>query len=238
MQDQVHAGKTGGGVVLFLAIDRDLARSLIRRTNQQRTGATGRIIDRHAGIGGFINTDHLCHDTGDFARCVELALALAGILGKFPHQKFIGIAQNVITASAIVGEVQLRFLENFHETREFVYRFLVGAQFLAVEVGNVDNAFQVVGFCQLANDDIDAFTNVFLIFQRSNIVKTTAFRYFNVPVIAALEAVGHILYKQQCQNVILITGGFHTTSQFIARSPYLAVNFALFNCHRYLSVPF
>ena len=85
---------------------------------------------------------------------------------------------------------------------------------------------------------IDAFTNVFLIFQRSNIVKTTAFRYFNVPIIAALEAVGHILHKQQCQNVILITSRFHTAPQFIARSPYLAVNFALFDCHRYLSVLF
>ena len=93
-----------------------------------------------------------------------MALALSGVLGKFTHQKFVGVAQNVITASAVVGEVQFRFLENFHETRELIYRFLVGAQFLAVEVGNVDNAFQVVGFCQLANDDIDAFANVFLIF--------------------------------------------------------------------------
>ena len=41
-------------------------------------------------------------------------------------------------------QVQLRFLENFYETRELIYRFLVGAQFLAIEVGNVDNAFQVV----------------------------------------------------------------------------------------------
>ena len=196
MQNQVHASQTGSGIVLFLSIDRELARSLIRCTNQQRTGTASRIVDRHAGIGGFINADYLCHDTRDFSRCVELALALAGILGKFPHQKLVGVAQNVITASAVIGEVQLWLLENLHKAGKLIYRFFVGAQFLAVKVGNVDNAFQVVGFCQLANDDIDAFTNVFLIFQRSNIVKTTAFRYFNVPVIAALEAVGHILYKQ------------------------------------------
>ena len=92
VQDQVHASQTGGGVVLFLAIDRDLTRSLIRRTNQQRTGTASRIVDCHAGIGGFINTNHLCHNPRDFARCIELALALAGILGKFPHQKFVGVA--------------------------------------------------------------------------------------------------------------------------------------------------
>ena len=92
VQDQVHASQTGGGVILFLAIDRDLTRSLIRRTNQQRTGTASRIVDCHARVGGFINTDHLCHNPGDFARRIELALALTRILSKFPHQKFVGVA--------------------------------------------------------------------------------------------------------------------------------------------------
>ena len=39
-------------------------------------------------------------------------------------------------------------LENLHEARDLVHSLLVGAQFLAVEVGNVDNTFQVIGFCQ------------------------------------------------------------------------------------------
>mgnify|MGYP000606306130 CR=1 FL=1 len=68
----------------------------------------------------------------------------------------------------------------------------------------------------------------FLVFQRRNIVKTTAFRHFNVPVIVALEAVGHILYKQQRQNIILITSRFHTAPQFITRSPISGCKFRSF----------
>ena len=79
----------------------------------------------------------------------------------------------------------------------------------------------------------------FFIFQRSNIVKTTAFRYFNVPVIAALEAVGHITLQTAVSECNPYNGRVPQPPRSLStRSPYLAVNFALFNCHRYLSVPF
>ena len=96
MPNQVHAGQTGGEVILFLPIDGNFTGCLIRCTEQQRTRTTGWVIDS----------------------------ALTRILGKLTHQRLVGIPQNIIATSAVIGKVQLWLLEDLHNAREFVHSAL------------------------------------------------------------------------------------------------------------------
>jgi len=65
MQDHIHPGKTGGGIILLLHIDGQTMGSLIRPFQDKRPGTSRRIIDRLATLCLRSNPDNLSHDPGD-----------------------------------------------------------------------------------------------------------------------------------------------------------------------------
>ena len=109
MEDHVHLGKGGGGVVHLLPVDGEVMTGqlfgLVVGFEEQRSRSTGRVVDGLAAAGGSAKPDDLRHDAGDFSRRVELAFAFAGVLGKVPHQVFVGIAQQVVSIGSIGSKV-------------------------------------------------------------------------------------------------------------------------------------
>ena len=108
VEDHVHPGQRGGGVVHLLPIEREVeagtALGFVMRLQKQRAGAAGGIVDGLAGALGAADADHLGHDARDFRRGVELPLALARLGGEVAHQVFVGVAEKVVALGAVAHE--------------------------------------------------------------------------------------------------------------------------------------
>jgi hypothetical protein len=87
VHDDVHAGHGEGGVVLLLAVERQVepgaAAGLVVGAQQQGAGATRGIVDGLGALGGLPHADDLGDDPRHLARGIELALALARLLAKW-----------------------------------------------------------------------------------------------------------------------------------------------------------
>ena len=125
-----------------------------------------------------------------------MPLAFARILREFSHQKFIGVTQYIVATCTVLRKVQFGLLKNFNKAGQFIHCHLISSQFFTVEVGNIDNAFQVIDFCQFADDNVDTFTYILCIFELNDVIKASTFRYLDIPVVAALETVRHIFDEQ------------------------------------------
>ena len=113
VQNHVHARKAGCGCVFFLPVQRHLCLGLVAHLQEQRAGSASGVIHRGVCAGARLpNAKHARHDAADLCRCVKLALALATLSCKMPHQKFICVAKNVITVGAVLGEIQVGVLED------------------------------------------------------------------------------------------------------------------------------
>ena len=108
VQDHVHPGQRGGGVVHFLPVEREveagLALGFVVGLEQQRAGAAGGIVDGLAGALGAANADDLGHDAGNLRRGVELPLALARLGGEVAHEVFVGVAEQVVALGTVARE--------------------------------------------------------------------------------------------------------------------------------------
>ena len=139
VQVHVHARQTAGGRILFLAVQRDGCPRFIPDLEQQRARTAGRVVDGclRARI-RCADARDLRHDAADFGGRVELSLALAALGGEMAHQVFVGIPQNVIPFSAVLGEIQLLFLEDRHQVGQAVHHILAAAQLgRVVEIGEI-----------------------------------------------------------------------------------------------------
>ena len=86
---------------------------------QQRAGTAGGVIGGGGGYGvRRRDADDLGDDAADFGRGVELALALAALGGEVPHEVFVGVAEDVVVLGAVLGEIELRLLEDGDEVGE------------------------------------------------------------------------------------------------------------------------
>ena len=201
VQDEVHLGKTGSSHFLLLSPNGNLKGSFIRCANQKRTGAAGRVIHGVPLI-SFLNAvdaNHFGKNTGDFGRCIELALAFTTFRGEITHQIFIGVAKNIVSAGLVLFEIEFIALENGDQTGELVHHFFAAAQLgFIIEMGIVDHTAEIVlpGFCQLGNDFVHFFADVFIALQGNQIVETAAFRNSDIGIFYTLELVRNILYEQ------------------------------------------
>ena len=138
------------------------------------------------------------------------------------HQIFIGVSKNIIAAGFVLFEIEFIALENSDQPGEFIYHFFAAAQLgLVVKMGIVDYTAEIVlpGFCQLGNDFVHFFADVFIALQGNQIVETAAFWNSDIRIFYTFELVRDILHEQQGQDIVLILRGVHAASQFIAARP-------------------
>lgn len=65
------------------------------------------------------------------------------------HQIFKGIAQNIIATGTVFTKIEDRFYKNGYQLGQAVNHFLTLPEFfIIVEVGYINDAHMVVGFCQ------------------------------------------------------------------------------------------
>jgi hypothetical protein len=75
---------------------------------------------------------------------------------------------------------------------------------LVVEVGQVDDLLQVVGFREPANDLIDLLADCRVALERQHVVERAALRDFDQAVWIGLGLVRHVLHEKQSEDVILV----------------------------------
>lgn len=222
VKDHVHPGQRPSGVVVFLAVDGDAARRFIGRLEKQRAGATRRVVDRLVLGRLGADSDDLGHDAGDFGRRIELALALAGLRGEVPHQVLVGIAEQVVAFGTVSPKVEA--IEDRHELREAILHLFAASELvLVVEVGFVDDALEVVGLSQLADDLVDLVTDLLVTLQGGHVGESATLRNFDDTVSLPGVLVRHVLHEQQREDIVLVLRGVHAATQFIAALPERAV---------------
>ena len=143
VQNHVHAGEAGGGIVLFLPVESDLYILAVARFvadfQEQRARAARRVID--GGVirrGGVADSENLRDDAANFRRRVELALALATLSGEVPHEILVGVAQEVVAIGAVLREIEGRILEDGDEVGQLIDHLLAATELVyVVEIGEV-----------------------------------------------------------------------------------------------------
>ena len=175
MQHHVHARQGGSGVVHLLPVESQVqpgaALRLIMRLEQQRAGAACRVVDALVGITGCTQLNDHRHDARHFRRGVKLPLAFAGLGGEMPHQKFVGIAQQVVALCAVAPEVHaLEYGDQLGETINHGFR--LAQLVLRIEVWKVFRAGQGgVGCCQPADDLVDLVADLLVALCRHHVGK-------------------------------------------------------------------
>jgi len=218
VQDHVHPGQRPGGVVHLLAVDGDAARGFVGRLEQQRAGAARRVVNGLVLGRLGTNADNLGHDARDFGRRVELAFALAGLGGEVPHQVLVGVAEQVVAFCAVGPEVEA--VEDRDELGEAVLHLLAAAELvLVVEVGLVNDALKIVGLGQLADNRVDLVADLLVALQGNHVGESAALRDLDDVVLLSGVLVRHVLYEQQCKDIVLVLRGVHAAAQFIAALP-------------------
>ena len=167
-----------------------------------------------------IDVNHLCHNAGNFGRCVELSFTLSAFGSEVPHQVFVGVSKYVVALCAVTAEIQFRLFKYSNQVAQPVnLLFALTHLFIIVKVGNGDNTGQVIGFGKFPDNLIDFVANVGLPFQLHHVFETAAFG--NINQCAAF--VGYVFHKQQNQYIVLVLACIHAASQFVAACPKGAV---------------
>ena len=238
VQDHVHLGERGGGVVYLLPVDGHAAGGLGGGLEQQRAGAAGRVEDGLRRVLGTPDADDAGHDPRHLGGGVELPLALARLGGEVPHQVLVGVAQQVVALGVVLAEVQRRVGEDADQIAQAVHHLLALAQLVGVvEVGERDHAHQVIGLGQPGNDLVHLVADLGVVAERHHVLEAAALRHFDQRVRLPGVPVADVLHEQHDQHVVLVLGGVHAAPQFIAASPQRAVQFTLLDCHVVSIVP-
>ena len=222
MQDEIHLSKTGCCNLFFLAVDCNINRRFICRTDKQRTRTARRIINRCIGIGHLVNSDDLCKNSWNFSRCIKLSFAFTALCCKITHKILIRITENIITTGLVTSEIKFRTLKNGNKSGEFIHHLVALAKFgFVVKMSVIYDTAELIVFRigKLGNDFVHFLTDIFISFNCNKVVKASAFRDCNIRVLYTFELVGYIFNEQKCQNVILVLRGIHTSTKLIAACP-------------------
>ena len=181
------------------------------------------------------DADDLGHDAADLGRGVELAFALPTLTGEVAHEILVGIAQDVVVVGTVLGEIELRLLEDGNEIREAIHHLLALAEFVrVVEVRKVRAGQTGVRVDQRLDDlSVDQTADVTLALEGDHVLEARAFRNDDGrgEVIAVAVFVGNVFDEEHEQDVVLVLAGIHATAQFIAGGPEGGVEVGFFNGH-------
>ena len=102
-----------------------------------------------------------------------MAFAFATFRSKMPHQVLVGIAQNIVVIGAILGKIQLRFLENAHQVGESVHHRLAFTEFVRiVKIGEVAAGQAGIVVDQRLNDlSVDLVTDIALALKLDHVLE-------------------------------------------------------------------
>ena len=230
VQEHVHPRQRPGGDVHFLAVDRDAARRLVGGLEEQRAGTAGGIVDGLVLTGVGADADHLRHDARDLRRGVELSLALAALGREMAHQIFVGIAQEVVAFGTVGAEVEA--VEDRHQLGEPVLHFLARAELaLVIEVGLVDDALEIVGLREEADDLVDLVADLLVALELHHVGKAAGGGYFDQRAGLAGVLVRYVFREQQREDVVLVLRGVHAAAEFVAALPEGGVELGFFQRH-------
>ena len=144
-----------------------------------------------------------------------------------PHQVFVGVAEEIVTAYAVGAEVEA--FEYGHELREPVLHLFACAELaVVVEVGLVDDSLEVIGLGELADDLVDPIANLFGPFELDHVVEAAAARHVDERVRIVRVFVRDVLHEQQRQHIVLVLGRVHTAPQLIAALPERGIELGFF----------
>ena len=180
------------------------------------------------------DADHLRHNARDLGRRVELPLGLAGLGGKVPHQVLVGVAQQVVALGAVGAKVEA--LKDGDQLGEAVLHLFARAEFaLVVEIGLIDDALEVVGLGEVADDLVDPVADLLVALERGHVGKAAASGHFDERV-RLVGFVRDVLHKQQGQHIVLVLRGVHAAAQLVAALPQRCVDLGFLQCHSRLTL--
>ncbi len=237
VKDHVHPRETGGGDVLFLALQRDVLPRLGGHLQQQRAGPAGGVVGAGAALGIVrADADDLGDDPADLAGRVELALALAALRGEVPHEVLVGVAEDVIVLRAVLREIQLRLLEDGDEAGEAVHHFLAFTELVrVVEVGEIRAGEPGIRRHQRGDDLlVDAVADVGLALHGDHVGEAGPGRdhHRRLEVLAVAVFVGDVFDEEQEEDVVLVLAGIHAAAQRVAGGPDGGVEVGFLERHR------
>jgi hypothetical protein len=217
--------------VFLLPVKGDCGAGLVAHLEEQRARPAGWIVDSGSSAGlGVTDADDLRHDAADLGGRVELPLTLATLGGEVPHQVFVGVAQNVVTLGAVLGEVEGRVLEDGDQVREPINLVLPIAEL--GRIVKVRKIGELVGIGQRGDDLlVDLVADVALALERDHVLEAGARRDRDRRVGLAGVFVADVLDKQQHEDIILVLRGIHAAAQLVAALPEGAVEFGLLQSH-------
>ncbi len=231
VQNHVHAGKAGGGGILFLTIERNPGGCFITHLQKERSRAAGGIVHRGViGGGGIVNTDNSGHNAAHLGRGVELPFAFAALGGKVAHQILVGIAENIVPLCSIFGEIKHRILKNGDEVGERIDLVLAAAKLgVVVEVRHIG---ELVGARQRPeNLFIDLVANVGFAFEGNHIPEACPLGNGYGSIEHTGIFVADIFDKKQDKHIVFILAGIHAAAQFVTTLPQGGVEFRFFEGH-------
>lgn len=147
VEDHVHVCEGCGANVFFLPVQSDVCSGFIGDFQEQGTRSTSGIVNAGCGAGfGLSDTEYLCDQAANLGGCVKLALAFAAFCGEVAHQVFVGIAEQIVIACAIFGEVEFFVFKDGDQVREAIHHLFARSEFVVVvEVGH---PCKIVCFCE------------------------------------------------------------------------------------------
>src|ERR1019366_5133851 len=177
--------------------------------------------------GGFAvrrgDADDLGHDPADLGRRIELAFALAALRGEVPHQVFVGVAEDVVVLGTVLGEVQLRLLEDGDEVGKLLHASRAVAKFVrVVEIRKIAAGQAGIGvYERLYHLFIDLVPDVAVALEGYHVLEAGPFRNCDRrgEIIGIAVFVGDVFDEQHEQDVVFVLTGVHAAAQFIAGGP-------------------
>ena len=226
VQDHVHLGQGGGGVVHLLAVDRHTRGRFVGHLQQQRAGTARGIVCRLILTPGLGDANDLGDDAGHLRRREELALALARLRREVAHEVLIRIAQEIVALGAVLAEVEAGVLEDRHQVGEAIHHLFAAAQLVrVVEIGDVDRTLEVVGLGQPGDDLVDLVADLLVPLERDHVGKAAAGWNLDQRIGLAGISVRDVFDEEQDEDVILVLRSVHPAAQFVAAFPEGAVEF-------------
>ena len=148
------------------------------------------------------------------------------------HQVFVGVAEQVVALGAVAAEVERR-LEDGDQLGEAVHHLLALAELVGVvEVGDVDDALEIVGLGELADDLVDLVADLLVALERDHVGEAAALRARRSGALGIAGVfVGDVFHEQQDQDVVLVLRGIHAAAQFVAGLPEGRIEFRFLEGH-------
>ncbi len=220
MQNHVHLCQCSRCVIHLLPVDGHSCRCFVCCLEQERTGATGRVVDRLVLALRLVNPNDLRHDARHFRWCIELSLALARLSGEVTHEIFISVTQDIIAFRTVLAKVEGWIGKNSDEIGEAILHLLTLAKLIGiVEVRHINHALEIVSLGKLRNNLVDLVADLFIALERNHVVKATTLRYHDQRTRLTRIFIRDILDEEQDQHIILVLRSVHTATQLVATFP-------------------